>query len=204
MGKTDRSKPAHLQQSMVLVPMDTPGITIVRPLTIMGYDDAPTGHPEIRLENVCAAPICGSQAATSLAMCGSVSIALQRSPYRSESTTNIARGGAGAGPCQQLAAWRRARVRDRAGALGTGAGTSLHACDRACGRGPFASHPQVTAICKARGLASHAETLQLTREFDGTWLQGTGSGGLWQDTCAAGLTCAADRVTAHPGSAAWP
>ncbi|KAJ1491639.1 acyl-CoA dehydrogenase/oxidase, partial [Baffinella frigidus] len=52
MGKTERSKPAHLQQSMILIPMDSPGVKIVRPLTVMGYDDAPTGHPEVHLTNV--------------------------------------------------------------------------------------------------------------------------------------------------------
>ena len=52
MGKTDPDGPKHAQQSMILVPMDTPGITIVRPLTVFGYDDAPHGHAEITYENV--------------------------------------------------------------------------------------------------------------------------------------------------------
>jgi acyl-CoA dehydrogenase len=52
MGKTDTSAEKHRQQSMVLVPMDTPGITIVRPLSVFGYDDAPHGHAEIVFENV--------------------------------------------------------------------------------------------------------------------------------------------------------
>ena len=52
MGKTDPDGPKHAQQSMVLVPMETPGITIVRPLTVFGYDDAPHGHAEILFENV--------------------------------------------------------------------------------------------------------------------------------------------------------
>ena len=47
MGKTDKSAPRHSQQSMVLVPRDTPGITIMRPLTVFGYDDAPHGHMEV-------------------------------------------------------------------------------------------------------------------------------------------------------------
>ena len=52
MGKTDPQAPKHLQQSMVLVPADTPGVHIVRPLTVMGYDDAPHGHAEIVFEDV--------------------------------------------------------------------------------------------------------------------------------------------------------
>ena len=52
MGKTDPSAPTHKQQSMVLVLMDTPGIRIVRHLTVFGYDDAPHGHAEITFENV--------------------------------------------------------------------------------------------------------------------------------------------------------
>lgn len=41
MGKTDPDAPRHKQQSMILVPMDTPGVTILRPLTVYGLDDAP-------------------------------------------------------------------------------------------------------------------------------------------------------------------
>jgi acyl-CoA dehydrogenase len=52
MGKTDEDAPRHAQQSMVLVPRDTPGVTVVRPLTVFGYDDAPHGHMEVTLENV--------------------------------------------------------------------------------------------------------------------------------------------------------
>jgi acyl-CoA dehydrogenase len=53
MGKTDPEAPPHQQQSMVLVPMDTPGVTIKRLLSVFGYDDAPHGHAEIVFENVC-------------------------------------------------------------------------------------------------------------------------------------------------------
>jgi len=52
MGKTDPSAPRHLQQSMILVPMDTPGVEVVRPLTVFGYDDAPHGHAEVIFRNV--------------------------------------------------------------------------------------------------------------------------------------------------------
>lgn len=52
MGKTDFDAPKHLQQSMVLVPLDTPGITVIRHLPVYGYDDAPHGHMEVLLEDV--------------------------------------------------------------------------------------------------------------------------------------------------------
>ena len=52
MGKTDPNAARHAQQSMILVPMDTPGVTVVRHLTVFGYDHAPHGHAEVRLENV--------------------------------------------------------------------------------------------------------------------------------------------------------
>jgi acyl-CoA dehydrogenase len=52
MGKTDFNAPLHQQQSMVLVPMDTPGVRIERALTVFGYDHAPHGHAEVFFENV--------------------------------------------------------------------------------------------------------------------------------------------------------
>jgi acyl-CoA dehydrogenase len=52
MGKTDPSAPRHRQQSMILVPRATPGITILRHLTVFGYDDAPHGHMEIDFKDV--------------------------------------------------------------------------------------------------------------------------------------------------------
>ncbi|HUR89211.1 MAG TPA: acyl-CoA dehydrogenase family protein [Ramlibacter sp.] len=52
MGKTDPEAPRHSQQSMVVVPAKTPGIRIVRPLNVIGYDDAPHGHVEMYFENV--------------------------------------------------------------------------------------------------------------------------------------------------------
>jgi acyl-CoA dehydrogenase len=52
MGKTDPQAARHQQQSMILVPMNTPGVTIKRMLTVFGYDQAPHGHGEIVFENV--------------------------------------------------------------------------------------------------------------------------------------------------------
>jgi acyl-CoA dehydrogenase len=51
MGKTDVSAPRHEQQSMILVPLDTPGVEIERTLPVFGYDDAPHGHAEISFED---------------------------------------------------------------------------------------------------------------------------------------------------------
>ena len=52
MGKTDPHAPKHAQQSMIVVPANTPGIEVIRPLSVFGYDDAPHGHMEVRLTNV--------------------------------------------------------------------------------------------------------------------------------------------------------
>jgi acyl-CoA dehydrogenase len=52
MGKTDPTADRHSQQSMILVPIDTPGVTVKRPLTVFGYDDAPHGHAEVAFEDV--------------------------------------------------------------------------------------------------------------------------------------------------------
>ena len=52
MGKTDPDAPRHSQQSMIIVPSNTPGVRVERPLTVFGYDDAPHGHMEVVLHNV--------------------------------------------------------------------------------------------------------------------------------------------------------
>jgi len=53
MGKTDAANPnRHRQQSMILVPTETEGVTILRNMSVFGYDDAPHGHAEVRFKNV--------------------------------------------------------------------------------------------------------------------------------------------------------
>ncbi|WP_129793165.1 acyl-CoA dehydrogenase family protein [Sphingosinicella sp. CPCC 101087] len=52
MGKTNPDNPRHQQQSMVLMPLDAPGVRVERALTVFGYDDAPHGHMEIELKDV--------------------------------------------------------------------------------------------------------------------------------------------------------
>ncbi|XP_029389560.1 acyl-CoA dehydrogenase family member 10 isoform X2 [Mus pahari] len=52
MGKTDPQAPRHQQQSMILVPMDSPGIKVIRPLSVFGLEDPPGGHGEVRFKDV--------------------------------------------------------------------------------------------------------------------------------------------------------
>ena len=52
MGKTDPEGPKHSQQSQILMPLDAKGVSIIRPLSVFGYDDAPHGHMEIELKDV--------------------------------------------------------------------------------------------------------------------------------------------------------
>ena len=53
MGKSDpTNQNVHAQQSIVIVPADAPGVTVVRPMSVFGYDDAPEGHCEVIYENV--------------------------------------------------------------------------------------------------------------------------------------------------------
>jgi len=52
MGKSNPEGPRHAQQSMIVVPANAPGITVVRPLNVFGYDDAPHGHMEVLLQDV--------------------------------------------------------------------------------------------------------------------------------------------------------
>ena len=70
MVKTDPTAPKHLQQSQILVPMDTPGVEIVRPLTVFNNVDAPHGHMRVKLNNVRVPKDCMIPGAGRLALQG--------------------------------------------------------------------------------------------------------------------------------------
>ena len=52
MGKSDENADVHIQQSVVIIPADAPGVKIIRPMHIFGYDDAPEGHCEVIYDSV--------------------------------------------------------------------------------------------------------------------------------------------------------
>jgi hypothetical protein len=141
-GGGGRPRGRRTQQTMLLVPMDAPGVRIVRALTVFGYDDAPHGHAEVALEGVEVRKFTGREGGREGELPpyfgSSRSTRTYLFPYLSSSFPSFHhqfRGG-GAGGSRRAAAGRGSRVRHRAGTARAGPRAPLHAGHRPHGAGP--------------------------------------------------------------------